>query len=118
RRVGREREHAPAPAGADDDGAGRDRLDLAGHELDGNDALHAAVVDEELRREPLVVPNDARVPERGLEQRMEKVEARFVRREPRAHLLHSTEGPHGHVTVALTAPRAPPVLEAKELLRS
>ena len=52
--------HLAAAARAQDDGARGDRLDLARLQLDRDDALHAAVVDEELGHEPFVVARDAR----------------------------------------------------------
>ena len=50
---------------------GRDGLDLTRHQVDGDDALHPAVVDQQFGDEPLVVTNDARVLEGGLEQRVQ-----------------------------------------------
>ena len=68
-----------------------DRLDPAGRQLDGDDAVHPAVVDEQPGDEPLVVARDRVVLQRGLEQRVQHVEAGLVGGEPGAHLLHAAE---------------------------
>ena len=81
-----------------------------------HDALDAAVVDQQPGDEPLVVAGDAGVLERGLEQRVEHVEAGLVGGEPRAHLLHAAERAHGDAAVGLAAPRAAPVLQPEQLL--
>ena len=57
--VGGKREHPAAAAGAEDDGARGDRLDRARLQVDRDDALHTAVIDEEPGDEPFVVPNHA-----------------------------------------------------------
>ena len=108
RRVRRERKDAAAAAGAQDHGLRLDRLDLPRHQVDRHDPLNAAVVDEQLGDEPLVVADDARVLQRGLEQRVEHVEAGLVRGKPRAHLLHAAERADGDVAVGLAAPRDNP----------
>ena len=51
--------HLAAAAGAEDDGARGDRLDPSRLQVDRDDALHAAVVDEQPGDEPLVVADDA-----------------------------------------------------------
>src|SRR5262249_345561 len=114
--VGREGEDPAAAAGAEDGGLGQDGLDPAGMELDGDHALDAAIVDEELGDEPLVVAGDRGVLERGLEERVKHVEAGFVGGVPGTHLLHAAEGTHTDSPVRLATPGAPPVLEAQELL--
>ena len=106
----------PQPARAEDDGLGGDGADLAGGQLDGHDALAAPVVHEQLGDEALVVALDAVVLERGLEQRVQHVEAGLVGGEPRALDLHAPEGTHGHVAVGLPAPGTAPVLEPQHLL--
>jgi hypothetical protein len=117
RRVGRERKHLAAAAGAEDDRARGDRLDAAGGEIDGDDALHAPLVHEEPGHEPFVVALDRRVLERGLKQRVQHVEAGPVGGKPRAHVLHPAEGAHGDAAIRLAAPRAAPVLHAEQLPR-
>ena len=67
--------------------------------------------------EPLVVALHLAVLQRGLEQRVQHVEAGLVGGEPRAPLLHAAERAHGHVAVRLTAPRTTPVLELQQLAR-
>ena len=109
--------HLAAAAGAQDDGARGDRLDLPGLQIDGHHALDAAVVHQQLGDEPLVVADDAGVFEGGLEQRVEHVEAGLVGGKPRAHLLHAPEGANGNPSVGLAAPRAAPVLQPQQLLR-
>ena len=79
--------------------------------------MHPALVDEEPGDEPLVVPLDRAVLQRGLEQRVQHVEAGLVGGEPGAHLLHAAERPDRDVPVGLPAPRAAPVLELQELAR-
>ena len=117
RGIGREREHLPAPAGAEDHRARRDRLDAARHDVERDDTLHAPIVHEEPGDEPFVVADDAGVLERGLEEGVEHVEAGLVGGKPRALLLHAAERPHGNAAVGLAAPRAAPVLEPQQLLR-
>ena len=112
-----EREHPPAAARAQDHSACGDGLDPAGAELDADDALHPAVVDEQLGHVPLVVPGDLLVLQRGLEQRVQQVEAGLVRREPGSHLLHAAEGPDRDMAVRLPAPRTTPVLQLQQLDR-
>ncbi len=53
--VGREGKDAAAAAGTQDDGLGGDGPHLARHQFDGDDALNAAVLDEQLGDEALVV---------------------------------------------------------------
>ena len=55
--------------------------------------------------------------ERGLEQRVQHVEAGLVGGEPGAHLLHAAERAHRDVAVRLPAPRAAPVLQPQQLAR-
>jgi hypothetical protein len=117
RSVRRERKHAAAAAGAEDDGMRRNRLDASRHQIDRDDALHAPVVLEQGGDEPLVVAGDARVLQRRLEERVQHVEAGLVGREPRAHLLHAAERTHADAAVGLAAPWAAPVLEAQQFLR-
>ena len=112
-----EGKHATQAARAQDDGTRGDRLDLAGLEIDRNDAMDSAIIDEKPSHEPFVVANHAGVFQGGLEQGVEHVEAGLVGGEPRAHLLHAPEGANGNPAVALPAPRTPPVLQAQQLLR-
>ena len=65
----------PGPTGAHEDRLRRDRAELAGPHLDRRDALDAAVGHEQPGHEPLVVPHDAAVLERRLEERVQHVEA-------------------------------------------
>ena len=90
---------------------------LPGGQLDGHHALTPSVVHEQLGDEELVVSLDDVVLERGLEQRVEQVEAGLVGGEPRPLDLHPAEGAHGDVAVRLPAPGAAPVLEPQHLLR-
>ena len=116
--IGGKREHLPATAGTEDDGLGGDGLDLARHQLNGHHALHAAVLHQELGDEPLVVPSDRPVFERGLKERVEHVEAGLVGGEPGTLLLHSAEGTNGHPPIGFPAPGATPVLQLKHFTRS
>ena len=115
-RVGREGEDTAAAARAQDDCPGRDGFDLSRHQFDGDHALHAAIVDEQLRHEPFVVPNDAGVFEGRLEERVQHVEAGLVGGKPRAHLFHAAERAHADAAVRLAAPGTAPVLQPKQLL--
>ena len=115
--VGGEREHPSAAAGAQDDGPAGDGLDPAGGQLDPDDAVHPVLVDQQRGHVPLVVAGDLLVLQRGLEQRVQQVEAGLVRREPGAHLLHAAEGADRDLAVRGAAPRAAPVLQLHQLDR-
>ena len=108
----------PQPPVAEDDRLRGDRPDPSGAQLDRHHAVHPAVVDEQPGHEPLVVALDRAVLQRGLEQRVQHVEAGLVRGEPGAHLLHAAERADRDVPVRLPAPRAAPVLELEQLARS
>ena len=95
-----------------------DRLDPPGRQLDRDDAVHPAVVDQQPGDEPLVVARDLVVLQRGLEQRVQHVEAGLVGGEPGAHLLHAAERADRDVPVGLPAPRAAPVLQLEQLARA
>ena len=114
--VRREGEHFAAAAGAEDDGARRNRFDSAGLQVERDNTLDSAVIDEEPGHEPFVVPNHAGIFEGSLEERVEHVEAGLVGGKPRAHLLHATERANGNSSVGLPAPGTAPVLEAEELI--
>src|SRR3990172_835522 len=81
-----------------------DQADLPGAQLDGHNALAAAVLHHKPGGEPLVVAPDGRELQRGLEERVQQVEAGLVRGEPGAFLLHPAEGTHRHAAVRLPAP--------------
>ena len=91
----------------------RDRLYLAGHQLQRDHALDAVVVYQELGHKPLVIAGDCLEFECGLKQRVQKVEPGLIGSKPRAHFLHATECPHGNVAVGIPAPGATRVLEAQ-----
>ena len=112
--VGGEGKNAAAATGAKDDGFGGDGLNLAGHKFDGHDALHAAIVHQELGDKPFVVTGDGVVFQSGLKESVQHVEAGFVGGKPRAHLFHAAESADGDVSVGLAAPRAAPMLEAQQ----
>ena len=61
-----------------------------------------------LRDEPLVVARDRGVLQRGLEQRVQHVEAGLVGGEPGAHLLHAAERAHRDVAVRLAGSTGQP----------
>ncbi len=115
-RVGSERKNAAASSRAYDHGLRHDRADLAGTKLDSNHAARAPVIDEDLRRENLVVAGERAVLERGLEERVQHVEAGLVGGEPRAHLLHSAERTNGDTAVGQAAPGASPMLEPQQFV--
>ena len=113
--VGGVGKHPAASAGADDHRLGRDHADLAGLELDRDHAAYAVALDHQLGDEGLVVARE-RVAQRGLEERVQHVEAGLVGGEPRAHLLHPAERAHRDLAVVAPAPRAAPVLQPQQLL--
>jgi hypothetical protein len=84
-------------------------------DLDGDHALHAAVLDHQIDAEMLVEALDRRVLDRGLEQRVQHVEAGLVGGEPGALDLHAAEGAHVDMAVGRAAPRAAPVFELGHL---
>jgi hypothetical protein len=114
---GGERKDAARTAGAQDHRSAEHRVHLASADVERRDADRAPVLDQDLRREVLVVAHDAVVFQRRLEQRVEHVEAGLVRRVPRALGAHAAERAHRHAAVLLAAPRAAPVLELVELAR-
>jgi hypothetical protein len=77
--------------------------------------LHAALVDHQVDAEMLVEAPDRRELDRGLEQRVEHVEAGLVGGEPRALDLHAAEGAHVGAAVGRAAPRAAPMLHLHHL---
>jgi hypothetical protein len=83
-RIGGERKHAPTSAGAHDHSVGEDRLDATGRQLDGDNAAYPAVVDQQGRREPLVVTHDVWICQGALKQRVQEVKSGLVRGKPRA----------------------------------
>ena len=117
RGVGGEGEDAAATAGAEDHGFRLHDAHDAGAQLDGGDPLAAPVLDEEARREPLVVTLHLRVLEGGLEERVQHVEAGLVGGVPGPPDAHAAEGADGDAAVLLPAPRAAPVLELDHLAR-
>src|SRR5215469_2091166 len=109
--VGGEGKNAATATCTQDHSLGRDRLDSAGHQLDGDDTLHTSVIDEKLSDKPLVVTGDGVELHRGLEKRVQHVKTGLVGSEPGATLLHPTECANGDVAVRLTVPGAAPTLE-------
>src|SRR5215472_14550490 len=110
--VGSKREHASASAGADDNCFSHYHTYAAATQFDCYYAINRTVVDQEARSETLVITGDGRVLERGLEQRMQHMEAGLVCGKPRAHLLHAAERAHGNASVGLATPRASPMLKS------
>jgi len=117
-RVGGEREDPAQAPGAQDDRLRGDAPNLRVAEGEGGHARAPAVFDQELGDEELVVADDARVLERGLEQGVQQVEPGLVCGEDRAVDAHPPEGPDGEAPVGLPAPGAPPVFDLDDLLRS
>src|SRR5262245_5863873 len=107
---------APGAAGAEDDRLRPEEVELAGRELDREHALDAPVLDYQVGAEELVVAPDRRELHRGLEERVQYVEAGLVRGEPRALDLHAAEEADVDVAVVLAAPRTAPMLELRHLL--
>jgi hypothetical protein len=90
--------------------------EFAAAHFECGDALAAAIIDQQVEGVVLVVAFDRRELQRGLEQRVQDMEARLVGGEPGALLLHATEGSHRDRTVGLAIPGAAPVLELEQLL--
>ena len=109
-------EHAACAARGHDHGIGKERQTLAAGDLDGQHATHAAVLDQQVGTEELVVAPDLRVLERGLEEGVQDVEAASVGREPGAGYLHAAEVADVDVSVILAAPGAAPLLQLDHLL--
>ena len=109
-------EHPPRAAGRDDHRLRLDQRELAGADLDRQHALAAAVLDDQVGAEVLIEALDRRILDRGLEQRVQHVEAGLVGGEPGTLDLHAAERAHVDVAVVLAAPRAAPVLELHHLL--
>src|SRR6185503_6173211 len=104
-------EYASRAPGADDRCLAFDQQEFPGRDIGCDYALHPAVLDDQVGAEKLVVALDGGVLVRGLEQRVQHVEAGLVRREPRALDLHAAEEADVDVAVVLAAPRTAPVLE-------
>ena len=78
--------------------------------FDGRHADRAPVRDQKLGGIVLVEALDRRIFKRGLEERVQHVEAGLIRGKPGALDLHAAERPHRHLAVRLPAPGAAPVL--------
>ena len=76
-----------------------------------------AVAVQQVEREKLVEAPDRRKLQRGLEQRVQDVEATLVGRVPGALFLHAAERPHGHRAVVFAAPGAAPMLQLHQFAR-
>ena len=109
-------EHAACAARGHDHGIGKERQAFAAGDLDGQHATHAAVLDQQIGAEELVVAPDLRVLERGLEEGVQDVEAAAVGCEPGARHLHAAEVADVDVSVVLAAPGAAPLLQLDHLL--
>ncbi|EXI86819.1 MAG: hypothetical protein AW12_02116 [Candidatus Accumulibacter sp. BA-94] len=109
-------EHAAGTTGGNHHRARLDQREFAGSDLDRDDTLHAPVLNDQVDAEMLVETLDRGILDRGLEQRVQHVEAGLVGGEPRPLDLHAAERTHIHVAVRRPAPRATPVLELRQLL--
>ena len=85
-------------------------------DVDRDDALTAAILDDEVGAEMLVQTFDAWVFDRRLEQRVQHMEAGLVGSKPRALDLHAAESTHIDVTIRLAAPGAAPMFHLNHLL--
>jgi hypothetical protein len=112
--VGREGIDPPGAARAEDDRRRGDRHHLPGAQLAHRRALAAAVMDQKLQREPLVVAREVGMLERRLKQRVQQVEAGLIGGEPGPLAIHAAERPHRHGAVGRAAPGTTPVLELQE----
>src|SRR5207245_4642187 len=88
-----------------------------GADVETDNSLAATVLDYQRGHEELVVAVDLLVLERGLEGRVEHVEAALIGGEAGPPGGHAAKGPHRDVAVGLAAPRAAPVLELDDLER-
>ena len=93
-------------------------LDEAGDavlDIEGQDALHAAIFHDQVHAEVLIEALDGRILDGGLEQGVQNVETGFVSREPGAGDLHPAEATYVGFAVRLAAPGATPVLKLNHL---
>src|SRR6266545_2866281 len=116
--VRREFVHTAAPARREDGRLRADRDHAASPEVDRRDADARAAVEDQRRHEVLVEALDLRELHRGLEERVEDVESDLVRREDGALDGHPAERPLAHAPVGIAGPRAAPMLEPDDLLRT
>ena len=103
-------------ARAENDGFGGDGTNAPRADVEGRDAAHPAVVDEQRGDEPLVVSGDGVVFEGGLKEGVQHVEAGFVGGKEGAFDAHATKGADAHATVFVAAPGAPPMLELDDFV--
>ena len=113
--IGGEGEDSTAAAGGEDDGLGRDEMELACADFKGNDTPGFAIVDDYGGDEPFVVTLDGGVLEGGLKKGVQHVEARLIGGEDGALDTHAAEGANGDVAVRVAAPGAAPVLHLDDL---
>ena len=108
-------EDAAGTAGCDDHRFALDHGEFTGRHFDRDDALAAPVFFEDVDTEMFVETLDRRELNRGLEQSVQNVETRLVRREPGPLDLHAAKRARIDLAVRSTAPRATPVLELGQL---
>ena len=109
--VGVEGKHAPGAAGGNNHALGLHRARYAVLQVVTQHALQPAVVHQQIQREMFVQTLNIRVLQRGLKQRVQHVEAGFIRRKPGARNLHAAETAHIGAPVGQPRPRAAPMLE-------
>ena len=118
RRVRRKGEYLSGTTGAEDDRAAEYRVHLSAADIERGNSADATTIDQESRREVLVVADDLLVPHRVLKEGVQHVEPGLVGGVPGPSHAHAAEVPHVHPTVRGPAPGAAPVFELHELPRS
>src|SRR5690554_1288156 len=114
--VGVEAKHTTGTSCRHNHGFGMYTVQFTGADLDCHNAVDCAVADQEINHKKLIEALNIWVFERGLEQRMEHVEAGFIGGEPSALGFHAAETTDLHVAIGLTRPWAAPMFHLHQLL--
>ena len=112
-----EGKNAPGTAGGDDDGFRLHRTQHTVLHVVAEYAVQLAFGFNQIQREMFIQAGNVGELQRGLEQRVQHVEAAFVGREPRARDFHPAETAHVGATIRQTRPRAAPVLHLNHFFR-
>ena len=115
--VGVEGKNASGTAGGDDDGFRLHRAQHAVLYVVAQHAVQFAVGLNQVEGKMLVEAVNVGELQRGLEQRVQHVEAALVGREPRARDFHPAETAHVGATIWQTRPRTAPVLHLNHFFR-
>ena len=112
-----EGKNAPGTAGGDDDGFRLHRTQHAVLYVVAEDAVQLAFGFNQIQREMFIQAGNVGELQRGLEQRMQHVEAALVGGEPGARNFHPAETAHVGATIGQARPRAAPVLHLDHFFR-